>query len=161
MLPNAGMSYSGIIDGANYSFTTYGKAASSRSLISSVTVLQGGPDDSIAVQLKINRGRPLQAGRYELSLKSLGITDIAGNPLDGDFSGKLPSGNHQTGGDYHALLDSNRGFTFAPLPTVSTVKRNSRPAKSRMFVRPLTTAPPRLSRLPIRLAIGVRKPYTG
>jgi hypothetical protein len=47
------------------------------------------------------------------------ITDMAGNALDGEFSGGWPSGDGQSGGDFRAR--------FSVQPTVSNVRANQRP----------------------------------
>jgi len=49
-------------------------------------------------------------------MKSGGITDTAGNALDGEFYGFEPSGNHKPGGDFQALLIANHNFTFGAAP---------------------------------------------
>jgi streptogramin lyase len=43
---------------------------------------------------------PLAPGHYLFMVKSGGVMDDAGNALDGEFTGKLPSGNGQPGGNF-------------------------------------------------------------
>ncbi|AGA28064.1 DUF4394 domain-containing protein [Singulisphaera acidiphila] len=54
--------------------------------------------------LTINHGRRLRAGRYTFTARSGGIEDLAGNALNGIFTGRFPSGNAQSGGNFMAGL---------------------------------------------------------
>ena len=45
---------------------------------------------------------------YTFQIRSGGITDVAGNALDGEFSGRLPSGNGAPGGNFIARLTTNQ-----------------------------------------------------
>ncbi|HKM53562.1 MAG TPA: Ig-like domain-containing protein [Isosphaeraceae bacterium] len=47
---------------------------------------------------------PITAGSYLFEVKSGGVIDQAGNPLDGEFKGSLPSGNGVPGGNFIAQL---------------------------------------------------------
>jgi hypothetical protein len=49
-------------------------------------------------------GGPLPPGHYTLQVASGGITDLAGNPLDGEFTGIFPSGDGHPGGNFIAML---------------------------------------------------------
>jgi virginiamycin B lyase len=63
-----------------------------------------GPGGISVVALTLVGGRPLLPGRYELRIASGGVFDLAGNALDGEFTGKLPSGDGNPGGDFVALF---------------------------------------------------------
>jgi Bacterial Ig-like domain len=60
-----------------------------------------------------HKGKGLRAGLYMLEIDSgnsgNGVEDIAGNALDGDFSGKFPSGDNNSGGDFIALISTAHG----------------------------------------------------
>ncbi len=125
-----GITTANINDGINYSFTQYAKASFPPNLVTSFSVLQNTTTHNpIEMDLFINHGHPLRSGRYILNVKSSGITDIAGNHLDGAFYGYLPTGNHKPGVDFQALLISNRSATFAPLPTTTSATPLTPPGK--------------------------------
>jgi hypothetical protein len=69
----------------------------------------------------VNGGRRLRGGFYTLRIRSGGVQDVAGNPLDGKFFGTFPSGNGSPGGDFMARIVSVRKVIFAPAPVSSTV----------------------------------------
>jgi large repetitive protein len=48
---------------------------------------------------------PLAAGHYLFMVKSGGVIDLAGNALDGEFTGHFPSGNGQPGGNFIVQLN--------------------------------------------------------
>jgi streptogramin lyase len=54
---------------------------------------------------------PLAPGRYQFMVKSGGVIDEAGNALDGEFTGKLPSGNGHPGGNFIVQLTVPRHRT--------------------------------------------------
>ena len=127
-----GISVAQIQDGSFFSFHPHGnRAPLPRNWITAITVVQmsAGIRGPIEVQLQINNGRPLRTGRYDLTIKSGGVTDIAGNVLDGEYYGYVPSGNDKPGGDFNALFVSSHGYTFAALPTQSTVTPRTPPGK--------------------------------
>jgi hypothetical protein len=67
---------------------------------------------------------PLSAGRYLFEIKSGGIIDQAGNPLDGEFSGTLPSGNGRPGGNFIAQITVPKHAVVKPhLPKPSKFRR--------------------------------------
>ncbi|WP_337177229.1 Ig-like domain-containing protein [Paludisphaera sp.] len=49
-------------------------------------------------------GRAWPRGRYRFQVRSGGVADRAGNALDGEFTGSLPSGDGVAGGNYIADL---------------------------------------------------------
>lgn len=62
------------------------------------------PSDPTATQtvtIPFTAPSPIR-GAYGLRIKSGGITDVAGNALDGEYRGRFPSGNGQPGGDFGA-----------------------------------------------------------
>ncbi len=76
--------------------------------------------------------------RYVLSVFSGGLQDRAGNPLDGEFSGRFPSGNGVPGGSalINIATDGRKVLPFRPVstptgPLAHTVSAPARPAWSR------------------------------
>src|SRR5690606_10213421 len=52
------------------------------------------------------QGHPrLRAGLRGLRIIAGGVADVAGNPLDGESNGSLPSGDGHPGGNYFARFD--------------------------------------------------------
>jgi flagellar hook assembly protein FlgD len=126
-----GLAIANVIDGSDFNFQVYGKTTFPPDLITSINVIRsGGPTDPIEEFLAINKGHKLPSGRYVLTVKSSGITDIAGNALDGEFYGYVPSGNGKPGGNFQALLVSNQSFVFAAMPTSSSATPNNPPGKT-------------------------------
>ena len=88
----SGMNLASITDPANYSFVR--KVEMPRGyVITSVTLVppasSSGP---VLVALTSSAGRPLPAGHYLFAILSGGITDNAGNKLDGTYVGGFPTG---------------------------------------------------------------------
>ena len=73
--------------------------------------------------ISINNNQPLRNGTYQFTIHSAAITDLAGRPLDGAYSGVFPSGNGQPGGDFVANLTSVRNTVLPAAP----VTMNSAP----------------------------------
>jgi hypothetical protein len=73
---------------------------------------------TVTAPLTNNGGTNLRGGTFTLTVFNslLGITDVAGNPLDGEFFGRLPSGNGVPGGDFVAIVDAlhNRILSIGP-----------------------------------------------
>ena len=74
----------------------------------------GLPNDPFETLVLVNHGRTLRSGRYVLTVRSGGLTDTAGNALDGEFYGRTPSGNGLPGGDFQALVIVGRNTIFRP-----------------------------------------------
>lgn len=74
--------------------------------------------DSYTVGLDFEAPRPINArrGRYMFQVASGGVRDLAGNGLDGEFHGRLPSGDGQPGGNFIARLTVSRQPVRRPLP---------------------------------------------
>ena len=125
-----GLTAANIQDGADYNFRVLGKSGNLPNLITGFnTISSGTNNDPYEMFIRINNGRPLKTGRYVLTIKSGGITDIAGNALDGEYYGYVPSGNGKPGGDFQALLISGRDYTFRPIPTTSSATPVTPPGK--------------------------------
>jgi hypothetical protein len=106
-----------------------------------ITNLAAAPATELGatVTVTVNGGRRLRRGSFTLLVRSGGVQDVAGNALDGEFLGALPSGNGLRGGDLVARLDSlrnrNRIRAAAPAGGTATPRESPSPA-----LRPPTRA---------------------
>ena len=62
------------------------------------------PGTQQSILVSINNNQPLRNGIYQFTIRSPGISDLAGRPLDGQYFGTFPSGDGQPGGDFVANL---------------------------------------------------------
>ncbi|WP_406698906.1 DUF4394 domain-containing protein [Singulisphaera sp. Ch08] len=103
----SGLDQAGITNQANYIFTGIGPVALRNRrlrITQATTAPQNKPTNAQVVNLAINNGKPLRAGRYSFAANASGIADLAGNALNGEFTGRFPSGNAQPGGHFVAGL---------------------------------------------------------
>jgi streptogramin lyase len=95
----AGLDETSLLDTFNYTImprrTLVGRNTGSVSLAPAISGFYSGAE-SATLQFHA----PVGPGRYLFQVKSGGIIDRAGNPLDGEFTGKLPSGNGRPGGNF-------------------------------------------------------------
>ena len=117
----SGLNQRSIVDGANYSLTgrslVRGNPGPRHLLATSIVATPGAlATDSELVTITINGGRQIRGGFYQFLARSGGIRDAAGNALDGEFYGYLPSGNNAPGGDFSAELDAIHNVIYSPLP---------------------------------------------
>jgi hypothetical protein len=85
------------------------------------------PDDPgmpQSVIVSINNNQPLRPGTYRFAVKSAGIVDLAGRPLDGTYTGTFPSGGGSSG-DFVAILAQTHNTVLPALPTSSTAGSTS------------------------------------
>jgi hypothetical protein len=80
------------------------------------------PTAPIMVAIQFNKGHVLKDGHYLFTIFSgiRGVTDVACNPLDGEFYGKFPSGNNKPGGNFVAELDAVHGVGLPPKTVIGT-----------------------------------------
>lgn len=79
-------------------------------------VNSGGPSSTPVIGVVYDFGAPLPRGNYRLLINSGGVRDLAGRPLDGEFTRTLPSGDGVPGGDFEASIASNGFFSYRPRP---------------------------------------------
>lgn len=77
------------------------------------TTVAGRPQ---TIVLTLNGGRKIGREHLVVSVNAAGIEDLAGNALDGDFTGVFPSGDGKPLGDFRAALLTNGVKTFTPQP---------------------------------------------
>jgi hypothetical protein len=86
----------------------------------SVTPPTGPTNPQTVTATLTNNGRTnLRGGTFTVTVfnSGLGITDVAGNPLDGEFFGRFPSGNGVPGGNFVAIVDALHGKTLSIGPS--------------------------------------------
>ncbi len=73
-------------------------------------------------------GSTLPRGRYRFELRSGpdGIRDLTGQPLDGEFNGRFPSGNGIPGGDFQTSMTTNGFFSYLPRFALGRLPRSLR-----------------------------------
>src|SRR5262249_4407728 len=88
-----------------------------------------GPSDpqTVTAPLTNNGRKNLRSGIFTVTVFSsgLGITDVAGNPLDGEFFGRFSSGNRVPGGDFVAIVDAlhNRILAIGPSQQGTAIRK--------------------------------------
>lgn len=113
----SGLSQTILVDPRNYGLIKLHTPPSYLPGVTGVTASAPSPNDPTASQtvlVQINNGRPLHRGYYVVQVLSGGLVDRAGNALDGEFNGTLPSGNNEVGGNFQALLVTHGGNVQAP-----------------------------------------------
>ena len=80
----------------------------------------GVPSNPLVVRVVFNNGHPMSGGNYEVVVDSgtgdRGIQDIAGNALDGNYYGRLPTGDGLPGGDFVATIATFHNRVLAGIP---------------------------------------------
>jgi hypothetical protein len=74
------------------------------------------PGSAPSVIVSINNNEPLRFGIYKFTIQSAGLVDLAGRPLDGQYTGTFPSGNGQGGGDFVTILAETKNTVLPALP---------------------------------------------
>ncbi|MEW4566622.1 Ig-like domain-containing protein [Tautonia sp. JC769] len=100
----SGLSRSEILDVRNFNLIGPPLVRSLPRTVSEPLQVRPLPSDPLAVILELpaqTRGAPFP---HRLRILSSNIRDLAGNPLDGEFHGRLPSGNGVPGGLFEAPL---------------------------------------------------------
>jgi hypothetical protein len=84
---------------------------------------------TVTAQLTNNGRADLRGGTFTVTAfnSDLGITDVAGNPLDGEFHGRFPSGNGVPGGNFVAIVDALRNRILAIGPSQQGTPIHSHP----------------------------------
>jgi streptogramin lyase len=113
-----GMDATRLVQAGNYSLLgLVGWPRKTGVVVTSVSIdARALPGSSQSVTLTINGGQRIRAGELALGIASAGIKDLAGNPLDGEFSRFLPSGNGRPGGDFLARFAICRQRASRPRP---------------------------------------------
>lgn len=113
---SSGLAQQTIIDNVNYSITKPHTRNGTYLFTSLTASPSNGPTTAQTVTGVINNHMQLRGGTYTVTVKSGGITDVAGNALDGEFYGYVPSGNGHPGGDFVAVIDTVHARILSPLP---------------------------------------------
>ena len=121
----SGMDTYSIVDPSNFSLVGSGGVSLGSLTVQNATGPQGvSPTFPQSVGLTLGNGGVIPAGLYQLTASSAspvhtsGITDLAGNALDGEFLGNFPSGNGHPGGDFTITLPTTYSPVVVPVPVV-------------------------------------------
>jgi hypothetical protein len=140
----SGLDQARFAERASYSFTgrsVLGPRRNGPFLITGVTMSPpGAPTEAQVVNLAINNGRRIRGGTFTFTVHSGGIEDLAGNALDGEFTGSFPSGNSQPGGDFAARLRSVLRVVGTPTPVGTGVSQLPGALAHRRSANPLRGA---------------------
>jgi hypothetical protein len=129
----SGLAQASVGSGANYRLsakrlTPRGRVPHTPLVTSITTVAPAAPSMPQTVTLTLNGGRRLDVGNYLIRVIAGGVSDIAGNALDGAFYGTFPSGSGSSGGDFVAQVTVQRKTTTLPIPVQNGY---ASPARSR------------------------------
>ena len=137
----SGMGQATLANLGNYSLTRKTVPNPRQYVISGARPLAGGGGTAPqSVLLASAGGRKIPHGRYQFAIVATGVTDVAGNALDGEFRGTLPSGDGVPGTDFNAqFLVGNRSLRgasptskFVPVVTRKPVRAKGTRADHRM-----------------------------
>ena len=153
-----GLNESTVIDANNYQLITVHHPRVGKYRVNVISDTPATTTGTQTVTLTINGGTYMKGGWYDFTIRSIspgdlsGVEDIAGNALDGEFYGYVPSGNNVAGGDFIAQLTAIHHTIFAPSTIIgratpvifpeidraapSTLKRQSTPASCRTRRQP-------------------------
>ncbi len=92
----------------------------------STPVAPGQPQSLI---VSVDNNQPIKFGTYQFRINAAGITDNAGQPLDGAYSGVFPSGNGQPGSNFVANLTETHN-TVLPAAPVTLPQRPPSPTET-------------------------------
>jgi hypothetical protein len=125
----SGLDMSTVTDPTNYTLTRLKGSPPGTFVITGFQVTPQGPlpTSPIVAALTINRNSYIKGGFFLLTVHSGGITDVAGNPLDGEFYGSFPSGNNKPGGDFVATITEVHNFVSGWQTVVGTTTPNTPP----------------------------------
>jgi hypothetical protein len=116
----SGMAQRGLLSTANYNVVRPFHPRDIETVTSVFTTPPTSPTVPQTVAVVLNNGRRITHARFVLTVLAAGITDVAGNELDGEFNGTFPTGNGQPGGDTVARLDFAAPHVFPPRPVPLT-----------------------------------------
>ena len=122
----SGLSYNSIASSSNYQLSAKPLARNvpvpKMLLPTSILITPGTSATSPeVVSVVFNHGKTVRGGRYLVVIDSgsgdLGVQDVAGNALDGNFYGTFPSGDGLPGGNFVASIDTfHNHVVLAPVP---------------------------------------------
>lgn len=115
----SGMNLASLMNRAHYSFTRRTTATPRNFLITAAQVVPpvNSPAAPVTVVLTVANGHRILHGRYLFTILAGGITDNAGNQLDGAYSNGFPTGNGLAGSAFDALFLDHGFKPNVPVPT--------------------------------------------
>ena len=103
----SGLNQATLADSSNYELIKLHTPFTYRMAVTGVSASATmSPTAAQTVMIQMGNGKHLGTGYYVAAVKSGGIADVAGNMLDGEFTGPFPSGDGHPGGNFVALLTS-------------------------------------------------------
>ena len=116
---SSGMNLNALTNVSYYSFTRPTSSKPRAYLINSARLVPPVPTAAgpATIVLKVANGHRIAHGRYLLAILSGGTTDVAGNPLDGNYNGTFPTGDGVTGSQFNALFLNNGSRPNVPVAT--------------------------------------------
>ena len=116
----------------------------------STPVAAGQPQ---SVLVSVNNNQPFKFGTYRFTINASGITDNAGNQLDGAYSGVFPSGNGVAGSNFVANLTQSHSTVLPASPVTSPPATPSNGEVAPGYVFYPSTRPVRVRYLAARPAV--------
>jgi hypothetical protein len=74
------------------------------------------PGSPQSYTLIVGNGKPIAKTQLILAISSAGVSDAAGNVLDGEFNSTLPSGDGHPGGNFFGSFQTNGRASSGPRP---------------------------------------------
>jgi autotransporter-associated beta strand protein len=131
---NVGLSAADLANLAAYTLTEGSRVL--HPTLARVITAAGGPGTQ-TIALTFDGGKKLKPGQNILAINSGLLRNLAGNPLDGEFKGSLPSGNGAPSGDFQAsyiVKNNARRSARGPFPVlVSVAKVHPNRTQARAF----------------------------
>jgi hypothetical protein len=120
----AGLLLQSLTNAANYTILPHRRLIGSNSQAPSLSpAIAGFYSDAESSTLQFMA--PVKSGEYLFQVKSGGIVDQAGNALDGEFTGRLPSGDGRPGGNFIVNIAVPAKRVFKPHKAKSGHMRRS------------------------------------
>jgi Bacterial Ig-like domain len=114
----SGMNLNSIMDFRNYNLIGHPQRRYASGSAPQITSMQIVPSDPQAVVISLNK-KHLRMGLRTLRVLSGGVTDVAGNALDGLFRGRFPTGNGLGGTNFVIPLSRAQVGNFPSSPIAS------------------------------------------
>jgi hypothetical protein len=126
---NVGLTGSALLNRFVYSYNQGKKRSLHPTSVTDETPA-GTPGNVHMVAVKLGNGRKVKRGPYNISIDSVHAPDSAGNALDGEFRGSLPSGNGVAGGLFQAafIVKGNRARGPKPVTVITGKSFPANPA---------------------------------
>jgi Bacterial Ig-like domain/FG-GAP-like repeat len=121
----AGLDVASLLNPSNFTIGTSTSRRGRRLFATGLAAPSGAsPRAAQSVSFRISDGRRrVRPGQFLLTIHSGGVSDRAGNALDGEFSGAFPSGDGRSGGDFRTKVPLPKPRRRPPRTRVSLLAR--------------------------------------